>query len=998
MKKLNKHPRLYKKMANTLKKLITNKIKFVRLKMINGQNKNSLKTNGTNIIQHHFLKPGQQLQNKLQRGVNNNAGINQTNNNNDFSRIINVASFRKIPYNEFILRLTPYDYETYLKMIKMNYSCRLEVHITNIRPIKYILGVLLEKWRNIPKAEPKINLYLIPIRELWIPKELIFFSMNDNDRIYDIGDIYTAYGSPSTNILHMKYQWNEEKINLNMNINNINNNIQNNELSFNNNNLSIQPIDSINDIHINEPDPRLIKALSKLESSNILNRSHTTIYNNLNNNQINFFSNKAIKADESQDLFDLSDLKDIEMGQAAESTDKKNINITESLNRNEEYPLFDSKYSEQDSILPFDTELLDPMELLGFDKIDNNDKKSDNLSNTISIKVRTPSISKKIHLRHKKISFVNNVKPTESMINSSFVNKSNKNNTALKLRTGYSEVFSNNNSNNNMNNVNNLAYTSNNNLSEVSSHINNSNHYGNNGNQGGTGMFPNQSLIIKSLNKDKDNNSAYKSQLINFENNSDLKSKSNINYNINSNIEEDSKDNKDNNIYNNSKNNTLNNNTNNNDNTNQRKKKKIKFVNNVSKENIKELKEIQERQRSKNNSLVLDNPENKNNNTNTISTKNISDNKNRLFRSFSFGNKNLNQSNQNININNINKENNIKENNIKDNNINLLTPVKEKILSINNDDSPMYKNNNSNKKKIILNNNNHSNNWHYGIGSGITRLLGNNNTNFGFNINDTTPFMGQNTTNYNGFFDNQTIFKSNLNNSNIFHVENQYINEDHQLSQMMFLNRGDERTQVQMINTSLINNDGISRLPNSDNGNNNIKENNNSYNSNQNNIDNNNNTTIQMNVNNSLIVNNNAGLNYNTKNGNVDDTLEKNNINNNEKVFLNKKRNVTKETKDAKEHKTKRNKKTNTSEKKSKKKDINNNLTNNNNYNLNNNMSLKNPSFNNNYNNNYNIRTGNKLMNNNYPVNKQYFPPFPYNIDIPLPSRFFEESINNYRK
>ena len=38
MKKLNKHPRLYKKMANTLKKLITNKL--VKLKMINGQNKN----------------------------------------------------------------------------------------------------------------------------------------------------------------------------------------------------------------------------------------------------------------------------------------------------------------------------------------------------------------------------------------------------------------------------------------------------------------------------------------------------------------------------------------------------------------------------------------------------------------------------------------------------------------------------------------------------------------------------------------------------------------------------------------------------------------------------------------------------------------------------------------------------------------------------------------------------------------------------------------------
>jgi hypothetical protein len=58
-------------------------------------------------------------------------------------------------------------------------------------------------------------------------------------------------------------------------------------------------------------------------------------------------------------------------------------------------------------------------------------------------------------------------------------------------------------------------------------------------------------------------------------------------------------------------------------------------------------------------------------------------------------------------------------------------------------------------------------------------------------------------------------------------------------------------------------------------------------------------------------------------------------------------------------------------------------------------MNLKNPSFNTNYNNN--IITPNKLIN-NYPINKQYFPPFPYNIDIPLPSRFFEESNNNYKK
>lgn len=36
--------------------------------------------------------------------------------------------------------------------------------------------------------------------------------------------------------------------------------------------------------------------------------------------------------------------------------------------------------------------------------------------------------------------------------------------------------------------------------------------------------------------------------------------------------------------------------------------------------------------------------------------------------------------------------------------------------------------------------------------------------------------------------------KSNLNNNNIFHVENGFMNEDNQLSQMMFMNRGEEKS------------------------------------------------------------------------------------------------------------------------------------------------------------------------------------------------------------
>ena len=354
MKKLNKHPRLYKKMANTLKKLITNRIKLNRPKMISiQQNKglnNSLKNSGNT---DYFQQPQ----------IGNNNKINKSmNNNNDFSRIINVASFRKIPYNDFILRLTPYDYETYLKMIKMNYSCRLEVHLTNIRPMKFILEVLLEKWKNIPKLESKINLYLIPIRELWIPKDLIFFSINDCDRIYDIGDIYTAYGSPSTNILHMKYQWNDDKLNLISNINNLN--IQYNE--YNNSSPTNNKLPQLNESLIysesNNKDNKL-----QLEASNLLNASHRTFINNnqIINNQMNFNSNRAIKGEESEDILDLSDL-DINNSNnnEEESDDKKNINISESINQNDAYNTLLDKLSEKESMFPLDTELIDPMELI----------------------------------------------------------------------------------------------------------------------------------------------------------------------------------------------------------------------------------------------------------------------------------------------------------------------------------------------------------------------------------------------------------------------------------------------------------------------------------------------------------------------------------------------------------------------------------------------------------------------------------------------------------
>ena len=848
MKKLNKHPRLYKKMANTLKKLITNRIKLNRPKMISIQQNKGLNNSLKNSANNEYFQPPQI--------INNNKLNKNMSNNNDFSRIINVASFRKIPYNDFILRLTPYDYETYLKMIKMNYSCRLEIHLTNIRPMKFILEVLLEKWKNIPKLEPKINLYLIPIRELWIPKDLIFFSINDCDRIYDIGDIYTAYGSPSTNILHMKYQWNDDKLNLISNLNNLNSQYNEYNNSPTNNIIQQQNDSLIFSESNNKGDNKL-----KLEASNLLNASHRTFINNnqIINNQINFNSNQAIKGEESEDILDLSDL-DINNSNNNEedSDDKKNINISESLNQNDAYNTILDKLSERESIFPLDTELIDPMELLGID----GDKKFDNLSNSNSNKMRSPTKSKKTYtsLRHKKISFVNNIKPTESMINSSFANNKS-NNSNLKLRTGYSEVFSNNNSNvnNNLNNLNNLAYTSNNNLSEVSSHINNSNH-----------------LINYKLENEKQisNN---KTQIFNFGNNkSENKEVKNINniLNNNSNIEIDTKLKR--------SNLTEPNNPETKENINPeisiKKKKKLKFVNNVSKENILELKEK--------NSSIFDKPE----------IKNTKANKEKLNMNFSFESKQ------------------------KENNNNTKEDVHKAIEK-------------SDKKEI---NNNQSMNWNYG--NGFTRILGNNSNNIGgFGLNDTNLFLGQNTLNYNSFFDNTNLFKSNLNNSNLFKAEHtRNINEENQMSQMSYMNMN--RIEERQINQGMMNNT-------------------------------------------SLIGNNNSNNNDKSKSESIKNSKEEK-----DKDFVGKKRKAEEKSKkkEKKANNTQKNK-----EKKSKK----------NNTNINNN-NLKTPSFNNNeYNNMNNFRNELRGINNNYNMNIiNNYANFPYNLDIPLPSKFFEESVNNYKK
>jgi hypothetical protein len=441
--------------------------------------------------------------------------------------------------------------------------------------------------------------------------------------------------------------------------------------------------------------------------------------------------------------------------------------------------------------------------------------------------------------------------------------------------------------------MNNLVYTSNNNLSEVSSHINNSNHYIN---------------FKAEIGKQISNN---KSQIINVgNNNSEKKEIKYINNFLNndSNHENDLKLKKSNLTDPNST--EIKQNINKEDinqNTSLRKKKKLKFINNVSKENIQELKQ---------NSLsIFDKPEIKN-------TKNLS-----LSKTFSFGQlQKADNSNEEINK----------------------TSEKNEKKEINNTNNVNNINNTNNQNNINNNNNinNQSMNWNYGMGNGFTRLLGNNSNILGYGLNDTNLFIGNNTLNYNSFYDNTNFFKSNMNNSNLFKIDHtRHLNDVNQLSQMSYLNRNEERP----INNSFIGND------------------------------------------NTIINNDNNNINNN------------NNFEEKEKELLGKKRKAE-EKSQKKEKKNNHNNIKSTKEKKSKK-----------NINLNDNT-LKTPSFNyNNFNLNEfgnnninqaqnrinNLRMGYKgINNNNYGINNNInnYQNFPYNIDIPLPSKFFEESVGNYKK
>jgi hypothetical protein len=73
--------------------------------------------------------------------------------------------------------------------------------------LKNLIEILSEKWEKVIKKNKSLSLYLCPFEEIWIPSEITFFSSDESSKAYDIGDIFTAYGRPATNVLFMHYQW-----------------------------------------------------------------------------------------------------------------------------------------------------------------------------------------------------------------------------------------------------------------------------------------------------------------------------------------------------------------------------------------------------------------------------------------------------------------------------------------------------------------------------------------------------------------------------------------------------------------------------------------------------------------------------------------------------------------------------------------------------------------------------------------------------------------------
>ena len=236
MKNLNKHPRLLKQVASHLKKMVTSKIKSLR----KYKDKRQIFVIENKIKDKNEERQSEKNENdsnlKIKNIVNKEISINQDSNfhmNKNYERTLteikNVdLEKRSIKFERFVVRLLPYNTETYCKTIMSKLNPRLELIVSYSRSMISIVEFLSEK--QLKNIKDKSNKYVIiyPIQDLWknstdtskVDSNLnnnisdnLQFSLTSNTKFYDVGDVWLGYGKPCTNLIYLYYEIKEKDTN-----------------------------------------------------------------------------------------------------------------------------------------------------------------------------------------------------------------------------------------------------------------------------------------------------------------------------------------------------------------------------------------------------------------------------------------------------------------------------------------------------------------------------------------------------------------------------------------------------------------------------------------------------------------------------------------------------------------------------------------------------------------------------------------------------------------
>ena len=265
-KNLLKKPKLYKKVANHLKKIVSSKLKQLRKKSTL-KNVTTIHHNEENLPSN-FLKMNEDYVDSNFNKDSRQSSETLINNMLIFELIKNYKSeedVKKSPFSRFTVRINPINYDSYYKVLQAGKNPKLEIIVNSARSVVSVVSFLEEKYskcityknyisifpvgkfwdsnyfnlnylncrissfeKNLHKEESKseeikkrrkemdYNKLLVEISKL-NNKEILVFKKSNNYLFYkedkefsflnsvDFGDLWYGYGKPNTNVIYMFY-------------------------------------------------------------------------------------------------------------------------------------------------------------------------------------------------------------------------------------------------------------------------------------------------------------------------------------------------------------------------------------------------------------------------------------------------------------------------------------------------------------------------------------------------------------------------------------------------------------------------------------------------------------------------------------------------------------------------------------------------------------------------------------------------------------------------